>query len=177
MPVCLPSIQPACHLLRRMARLAVCVGVSGLFFGTASAASTHPNAIVLQIMRDHDCRLDTQSAEAAFAERGLSPEDVSGVASAWANQGLAGMDGATFEIAPALCGVHGHAAGDIAGRADVLFDMVQLNHCRMGDEEAALKLPPAGFSDAETPALMDKLIADGRAHRDDQYFVVIGGAC
>jgi len=141
------------------------------------AASTHPTAKVLEVMRDNGCRLDISRAEDAFSAHDLRPEDVSAVINSWAEQGLAGLDGPTFEIAPAICGAHGLAPEDAAGRADALFDFVRLNGCRMVEEEANIKLRPAGFTKAETPDLIARLVDQGRARQEDPYIIVIGDAC
>lgn len=141
------------------------------------ATSTHPTAKVLEVMRENGCRLDVSRAENAFSARDLRPEDVSAVVNGWAEQGLAGLDGPTFEIAPAICGAHGLASENAAGRADALYDFVRLNGCRMGEEEAEIKLRPAGFTQVETPDLIARLVDQGRAHQEDPYIIVIGDAC
>ncbi|WP_170466062.1 hypothetical protein [Ruegeria arenilitoris] len=141
------------------------------------AASSHPTAKVLEVMRENGFRLDVSQAEPAFSARDLRPEDVSAVINSWAEQGLAGLDGPTFEIVPALCGAHGLAADDAAGRADALYDFVRINGCRMGPEEADIKLRPAGFTRAETPDLIARLVDQGRAQQEDPYIIVIGDAC
>ncbi|WP_209832591.1 hypothetical protein [Ruegeria sp. HKCCE3926] len=143
----------------------------------AQAASTHPTAKVLEVMRENGCRLDISQTEEAFSARDLRPEDVSAVINSWAERGLAGLDGPVFEIAPAICGAHGLAPEDTARRADALFDFVRLNGCRMVEEEAEIKLRPAGFSQAETPDLIAFLVEQGRAHQDAPYIIVIGDAC
>ncbi|WP_298846650.1 hypothetical protein [uncultured Ruegeria sp.] len=141
------------------------------------ATSTHPTAKVLEVMRENGCRLDVSRVEDAFSARDLRPEDVSAVVNGWAEQGLAGLDGPTFEIAPAICGAHGLASENAAGRADALYDFVRLNGCRMVEEEAEIKLRPAGFTQAETPDLIARLVDQGRAHQEDPYIIVIGDAC
>ncbi|WP_170409260.1 hypothetical protein [Ruegeria atlantica] len=141
------------------------------------AASTHPTAKVLEVMRENGCRLNISQAEEAFSAHGLRPEDVSAVINSWAEQGVAGLDGATFEIAPAICGAHGLAPEDTAGRADALYDFVRLNGCRMVEDEAEIKLRPAGFTRAETPGLIARLVDQGRVHQEDPYIIVIGDAC
>lgn len=141
------------------------------------AASNHPTAKVLDAMRENSCRLDVSRAEDVFSERDLRPEEVNTVINSWAEQGLAGLDGATFEIAPAICGAHGLAPDDLAGRADALYDFVRLNGCRMGAEEARIKLRPAGFTEGETPELIDRLVEEGRAQQEAPYIIVIGDAC
>lgn len=141
------------------------------------AASTHPTAKVLEVMRDNGCRLDIARAEESFSARDLRPEDVSAVINSWAELGLAGLDGPIFEIAPAICGAHGLAPEDAVGRADALYDFVRLNGCRMVEDEAEIKLRPAGFTQAETPDLIARLVEQGRAHQEDPYIIVIGDAC
>ena len=156
---------------------ALIIGLAALTAAPVLATSTHPQALVLEVMRENKCRLETSRAEELFKARDLRPEDVSAVVNSWAEQGLAGLDGSTFEVAPALCGVHGLDAGDTQGRADVLYDFVRLNGCRMDAEVAEIKLRPAGFAQSETPGLIDALITSGRAHREDPYIIVIGDAC
>ncbi|MTI01850.1 hypothetical protein [Roseibium sp. RKSG952] len=158
-------------------KCAFAIGLGALVAATNLAAAPHPTAQVLEVMRESGCRLETSDAEGAFASRGLTPEDVSAVINKWAEQGLAGLNGSVFEIAPAICGVHGLAVEDSEGRADALLEFVRLNGCRMGEEEADIKLRPAGFSKAETPILIDHLIAEGRARQEDPYIIVIGDAC
>ncbi|MCG7519118.1 hypothetical protein [Ruegeria sp. Ofav3-42] len=160
-----------------MIRYALPIGYVVVMAATTAAATPHPTAQVLEVMRDNGCRLNTADAENAFSSRGLTPEDVSSVINSWAEQGLAGLDGSFFEIAPAICGAHGLAAEDAKGRADALYEFVRLNGCRMGKEEAEIKLRPAGFTKTETPILIDRLIADGRAQQEDPYIIVIGDAC
>ena len=160
-----------------MTKAVLILSIAAAFSATSVVASPHPTAQVLEVMRDNGCRLNTADAESAFSSRGLTPEDVSSVINGWAEQGLAGLDGSVFEIAPAICGAHGLAAQDAAGRADALYEFVRLNGCRMGEEEAEIKLRPAGFTETETPILIDRLIADDRARQEDPYIIVIGDAC
>ncbi|MDA7963073.1 hypothetical protein [Ruegeria sp.] len=160
-----------------MTKAALILGMATALCSAGATAAPHPTAQVLDVMRENACRLNTADAESAFAVRGLTPEDVSDVVNGWAEQGLAGLDGPFFEIAPAICGAHGLAAEDTEGRTDALFDFVRHNGCRMGEEEAEIKLRPAGFTKAETPELIENLIADGRARQEDPYIIVIGDAC
>ncbi|MEM6659870.1 MAG: hypothetical protein AAF625_17425 [Pseudomonadota bacterium] len=65
------------------------------------------------------------------------------------------------------------ASDSIERRADALYDFVLGNGRRIGAEDVANKLIPAGFDAAEIPNLIDVLITNRRARQSDGYLMVI----
>lgn len=91
---------------------------------------------------------------------------------------MRGMRGISLTLALILPGAISAAEAPAPGRVDAFVEVIAGQGCRMSPYQADEIMPGAGFADtAETKAITEYLIEEGRARILDGRLVVFGGHC
>ena len=141
-------------------------------------------AKVLDVVRGAGCTIDEDGFVAAVGPIGFDPEVAGEVAEMWIESGLASVDEATdtLTLGDELCaGNRAEVEIDAGPTAEeltaILIEQIRLNGCQMTSDEAEEILPPFGFTEENTPPLIEPLLAAGSIEFDGSTVVLGDELC